>query len=134
MTMPDWVVAAIDTKTGTDLRSGGRKARATTCGKCRAPVLVGLDADRCAFTVTVDPHPLSNLGEAQALLAGRQTYAYERTGAALWHRDPGKVRWAAAETVICLPEHLCQGPALDVRTLPPVASQTPKVATDVPPF
>lgn len=34
----------------------------------------GLDAERCAGDVSVDPHPLSALGELQALLDGVKTY------------------------------------------------------------
>lgn len=45
-----------------------------TCHRCRSPILVGLDADMCAITVRADPTPLTQLGEAIAVLQGRTTY------------------------------------------------------------
>lgn len=53
----------------------GRAARGRRCRTCREYILVGLDADRCALPVAVDPDPLSRLGEAAALLAGRSTFS-----------------------------------------------------------
>jgi hypothetical protein len=53
----------------------GRRARPSRCRHCGWPILVGLDADRCAWVAEVDPLPLAPLGEALALLSGRTTYA-----------------------------------------------------------
>lgn len=56
-----------------------RRARIRTCS-CRQLVLAGLDDDTCALEVTCDPHPLSPLGEALALVEGRRTLALHRDG------------------------------------------------------
>jgi hypothetical protein len=52
-----------------------RSARSTSCRKCGAPVMVGLDNDSCAMTAVVDTYPLSAAGEVVALLSGRVTYS-----------------------------------------------------------
>ncbi|MBA9003752.1 hypothetical protein [Thermomonospora cellulosilytica] len=55
----------------------GDTSRAATlrlCRKCRAPVIVGLDADRAARTAYCDPTPLTELGEAVAVMQNRRTY------------------------------------------------------------
>lgn len=41
---------------------------------CGEHTLTGLDANRCALTVRVDPYPLTAIGEVEALRAGRRTY------------------------------------------------------------
>lgn len=51
-----------------------RAAALRLCTKCKAPVIVGLDADHCALTAECDPIPLTPLGEAIALITGRRTY------------------------------------------------------------
>ncbi|GAA4059731.1 hypothetical protein [Actinomadura miaoliensis] len=51
-----------------------RGASLRLCQKCHAPILVGLDADRAAITAYCDPTPLTELGEAFALVTGRKTY------------------------------------------------------------
>lgn len=54
----------------------GRKARARYCTKCRAPVIAGLDDERSAMVVFVDPDPALNAtGEVIALMQGRRTYS-----------------------------------------------------------
>ena len=55
-----------------------RKARARRCPSCRAAVVRGLDHDRCALTVVVDPTPLSPAGELEALLLRRFTFDLRR--------------------------------------------------------
>lgn len=59
-----------------------RRAHATSCAKCGAVVMVGLDHDSCAMTVYADPVPLTPIGEVEVLLAGRRTYdlAYTSRG------------------------------------------------------
>lgn len=78
MTTPTWLLdhlirAGHVTETGAT-----RKAKIRRCQKCRAHVLVGLDADMCALEVEADPTPLSALGEALALVEGRRTLALYR--------------------------------------------------------
>lgn len=50
-----------------------RRARAGRCGKCQRHVMRGIDADVSGWVVEADPEPLSRLGEALALMAGRTT-------------------------------------------------------------
>lgn len=64
-----------------------RKARIRRCPNCPHDVLVGLDADTCALEVHADPHPLSPLGEALALLQNRRTLHLRREGGG-WVLDP----------------------------------------------
>lgn len=63
------------TETGTT-----RKARIRRCPTCPAEILVGLDDDTCALEVHADPVPLSELGEAVALLQNRRTLHLRRDG------------------------------------------------------
>lgn len=51
-----------------------RPLKRRRCRSCNRYVLVGLDSDHCAVNATVDPKPLTSLGEALALLTGRNTY------------------------------------------------------------
>jgi hypothetical protein len=46
-----------------------------TCRDCGQPVLTGRDSDLAGITVTLDVHPVDNLGEAVALTTGRRTYS-----------------------------------------------------------
>lgn len=55
-------------------RELGRRVRSTNCPRCRTGVLAGYDADVCGLLWMVDLWPLSPLGEATALLAGRKTF------------------------------------------------------------
>lgn len=57
-----------------------RRVRAVTCRRCHAPILTGLSADVAAHTAEVDPAPISPLGEALAVLAGRRTYTLRHLG------------------------------------------------------
>jgi hypothetical protein len=52
-----------------------RKARPKPCPACGVTVLVGLNNDICAWTVAVDPTPLTHHGELLAVLSGRTSYA-----------------------------------------------------------
>lgn len=51
-----------------------RLAKETTCPKCRAAVLVGLDHDDVAHLATVDLAPVEPKWEVRAHAVGRQTY------------------------------------------------------------
>lgn len=53
----------------------GRRARARLCKRCNQAVMVGLDGDLVARVATCSPVPLSRIGEALVLLAGRPTYS-----------------------------------------------------------
>lgn len=86
-----------------------------TCRDCTAPVLVGVDAPACGISVTLDPQPVDNLGEALALVSGRRTFAvstvnesgnYRRVFA---ERTASWIRRGAALAPIH-PEHRCNQP------------------------
>jgi len=55
-----------------------RTCRTSRCPSCKGQTLTGLSDDTLAWSVQVDPVPLSAQGEALALLAGRHTYAAQR--------------------------------------------------------
>ncbi|MDN3356061.1 hypothetical protein [Actinomadura sp. DC4] len=44
------------------------------CPRCRCLVIRALDEAVCAFDVRLDPEPLAEIGELNALLAGRMSY------------------------------------------------------------
>lgn len=77
-----------------------RRARISTCPRCKQHTLRGLDGDTCAFDVTTDPHPLNPLGEALAHIEGRRTYAlhHEARGYVLDPRDAAHIQHAPAGT------------------------------------
>lgn len=66
MKAPAWMRARIV--------SNQRKAKVTGCA-CGAPVVVGLDADQCAFNVAADVLPVTWPGELAAVLQGRGTFS-----------------------------------------------------------
>ncbi len=114
-----------------------RKAKLRRCPTCRRQILTGDDDDRCAFTARADPHPLTELGEALALLAGRTTYSLARTagGVVLWRRDVGQIRrWPASThpSEDVLAEHRCDLPAPSGPLLAVANLARPTVA-DLPP-
>ncbi|KAB2347319.1 hypothetical protein [Actinomadura rudentiformis] len=102
MTAPAWLLR----------QTGGvfRTAILGRCPRCYAPILTGLDDDNAARTARADPTPITPLGEAVALLAGRATYdllaPYGRRE--LWRRDQWHISGARKHPV--LPEHRCGQP------------------------
>lgn len=94
-----------------------RHLTADRCRGCRADILRGLNDDWCAWTIEVDPTPLSPLGEALARLAGRSTVACESWGGAgpkLSRRGHHQItgRPAGSGRFDVLATHLCGAPAL----------------------
>lgn len=73
--IPAWLQQHLEDRGLWDTDGVGRAARGRRCRTCREYVLVGLDSDRCAAPVAVDPDPLSAFGEAVARLGGRTTYS-----------------------------------------------------------
>lgn len=114
MTLPAWLQRTIgDTY---------RTVRLRTCPHCRTPVLAGLDADICAFSVRADLMPLTTFGEALALLAGRRTFDLIGGTQAkrLDIREEHNIR--ARRRYPVLPEHRCgQGLAAHCEPSPPQA-------------
>lgn len=81
----------------------GRQAQLRRCPTCRAAVVVGLDAARCALRVVCDPARLDQVGEAVAVLSGRRTY--ELWGRELERRNAFKIRAGMRKPVIA--QHSC---------------------------
>lgn len=111
-----------------------RRVTARACQRCGGALLVGLDDDVCALEATVDPQPLSALGEALALLEGRGTWHLrrERDRFVLDPRDQTNIRAhpagsRAREDV--LREHRCHttapGPSLIAPTQFPETKPRP---------
>jgi hypothetical protein len=109
-----------------------RRAKDRTC-VCGAAILVGLDADRCAGEAHADVTPLTALGEALALIAGRATYL--RRGVfrvELDHRSSWHIAGASADQVDVLAEHRCGAPPLP--TKPVATNADEKESPDEPPY
>jgi hypothetical protein len=112
-----------------------RAAKAAICLRCDGCRLDGLDSDRCALDVHVDPEPISAFGELQATLAGLRTFEIRRVagGYHLEWRDAGhiRVRPAGSGRVDVLVEHRC---GFVVDRAPPVLRVRSVSVFDVPPF
>lgn len=114
--IPAWLLA----------RSGGqlRTAGITQCPRCSAPVLRGLDAEKCALPVRVDVSSVDEMGEAIALLQGRATY--DLVGGAqkkeLEHRYEWHIRNPRRYPVLAA--HQCGSP------LPAIPARAPEILTE----
>ncbi|MFC3980191.1 hypothetical protein [Streptosporangium jomthongense] len=114
--IPAWLLA----------RSGGqlRTAGITQCPRCFAPVLRGLDAEKCALPVRADIGPIDEMGEAIALLQGRATY--DLVGNAqkkeLEHRYEWHIRNPRRYPVLAA--HKCGSP------LPAIPARAPEILTE----
>ena len=85
---------------------------------CHAPILAGLDANRCALSVAVDPYPLTPAGEVWALRAGRRTYALQ--WGALERRDAWTIPGHPPSPGLpVMAEHVCGHPIPDEHRAPP---------------
>lgn len=78
-----------------------RRAKTGFCDTCWSIVIRGLDAPIAALPVTVDPQPLSPLGEVLALAAGRRSYDLTWRGDRyeLDHRDHWGIRTRPAGAI-----------------------------------
>lgn len=109
-----------------------RAATLRLCPRCKSPILIGLDADRAAITAHCDPTPLTELGEAVALMQGRKTYdlipGIKRRE--IWPRETAHIQQPRRFPVLAT--HKCGTP------LHAFATPTPKrkdvTANDRPPF
>ncbi|WP_404285416.1 hypothetical protein [Glutamicibacter arilaitensis] len=63
-----WLIEALKTKTG-----GFRNTRWQRCPTCKQITLTGINSDNCAWTITVDPTPLTPHDELLCTLTGRDT-------------------------------------------------------------
>lgn len=117
----------------TDGGGHGRKTHPAR-HRCGAPVLTGLDADRAALQVTVDPAPLTAIGEAAALILGRQTYELHTAGdrQELDYRDRHRItaRPANLEKSHVVQAHECGKPP--IATKPQTDTETEGADNDRP--
>ena len=98
-----------------------RRAQPRLCRRCDARVLIGLDADVAALPVTVDPTPLTPLGEALAQLEGRYTVELfpDARGHVMDTRTDTRILHRPADVAQVLPEHRCGTPLPPALTRPP---------------
>jgi hypothetical protein len=100
--IPTWLAATVG-----DI---WRSARLRQCPRCGAPVLAGLDAPVAGLPVRADPTPLTALGEAAALLAGRPTFDLTDIGGRkeITHRDVEQI--SGTRKYVVLAAHRCGQP------------------------
>lgn len=110
-----------------------RTVRLRTCPRCRAPVLAGLDADICAFSVRADPTPINTLGEAVAALAGRRTFDLVGGGSEkrLYIREEHNINGTRRYPIF--PEHRC-GQSMTAYFDEPAKTTPRKKTPKIPPF
>lgn len=72
--IPTWLARHLEAIGAANPDGYGRTVRAGICRRCGSSVLRGLDNDRAALPATVDPTPISAIGEVVAILAGAATY------------------------------------------------------------
>jgi hypothetical protein len=123
------------TRPDIEAKAENRTWRATilTCPRCDALVLRGRDGHATIRVATVDPQPISQVGEAVALIQGRTTYnLYTAEGSRLelYRRTDFHIRGERHRPVVA--DHVCGAAPLDPADLPPPAP--PKPQSFVPPF
>jgi hypothetical protein len=132
MSFPDWLRRQLEASGHLDTDGVTRQVRSRPCPGCAAPVLVGLDADRCALAATVDPWPVDVHGELTASLAGRATYDLAGHWALeLRWRDALLIAWPRRWPVVVA--HECHAAPLPRVADPPRHCPRESV-TDVPTF
>lgn len=114
-----------------------RHIQATRCRNCGAPTLRGLNDLHAAGLITVDPTPLSPLGEALATLANRKTVALEPYGGLRFtrrghHQITGRPAGTGLFDVYAT--HQCGSPALPSLPSKFPAPTPASVVDDVCPF
>lgn len=86
-----------------------RRSLFRKCHRCKQVILVGLDADLCAFRTEADPTPLTARQEYACYLVGRRTYDAVVVARAveLTHRDAAMVAAPEANHWAVVPAHQC---------------------------
>lgn len=123
--IPRWLQRKIgDTSRGATLR---------LCPRCKTPVIVGLDDNRAAINAWCDPTPITELGEAFALVQGRSTYDLTNGDGRkeLWHRYAWNIRAARRHPVLAA--HRCNSPMAPFAA-PTKPAREATVDDDAPPF
>lgn len=109
-----------------------RRARAVACPSCRRGVMRGIDRAFGGKVVMAEPTPLSNLGEALALMAGRVTVELRWLGDRyeIDRRDHFRIRGSPAEThgIDILVVHECE-----LSTGPPLPHTDSTLSDDIRP-
>jgi hypothetical protein len=97
--IPAWLRRHLH-ETGAMVDGVTRKARIHACPKCGRAVLKGLTEEPCSILATCDPTPLSNLGEAMAVLDDRMTFdlAYRGGRLELDDRDDFHIKGSPPES------------------------------------
>lgn len=113
-----------------------RTAQLRLCKHCGAPILRGLDADIAALKVDIDPTPITETGEALALLQGRGTYELHRSrhGPTICHRAEWNISAPRRRPVY--PAHRCGQGLADHTDTTAWRSTAPAALVDpnIPPF
>ncbi len=109
-----------------------RAANLRPCPTCRATVLAGLDADTAAIPTRCDPTPLTEMGEAVALLQDRTTYDLikTKTGKELHRRNPHHITQPRRFPIFAT--HKCNNPLTAFIEIPPQKAEVHN--DDQPPF
>ena len=104
-----------------------RAAKPSRCPDCGRATLRGLDGDRCALDVVVEPDPVpGHRGELACVVLGRPTYELDMHGR-LHRRTPAAVVHGPVRTALVA--HDCGQPP------PPPLPFTPTAPElDIPPF
>lgn len=113
-TIPTWLRQHLEATGLWNTDGVSRTARPTSCRKCGAIVMRGLDDRVAGLVATADPTPITPLGEALAQLDGRWTYRLSwRAGHyELDDRDEWAIQARPAGTVEVLAQHRCHSPPL----------------------
>jgi hypothetical protein len=126
---PAWLREHLE-RTGVTVGGVGTNLTARVCPRCKAKVVVALTPERIAHRFTLDPVPVSPLGELQAVLSGRATVDTVRRGprkVEINHRRPWHIATKPPGTLrgVVLAEHRCGAP--------PLAAAPPSPADRLPP-
>lgn len=134
--MPDWLRRHLEASGHLSPDGVTRAARTTHCRRCGAVVMRGLDGDKAAFPATVDPEPLTALGEVLALLAGRGTYELRWVGHRyeLDARDQWQIQGRPPAEIHAVAEHACGSGLTAAGYRPDDPTPPPTEYPDDPPF
>lgn len=109
--LPELLVRRLAETTGQGIKGRVQREAVTARHRCGGLVVVGLDDEAMAWPAYVDPIPLTQVGEALALLAGRNTYrlrgAYVFT---VTRRGPWDIERGWHDHPIVLASHECATP------------------------
>lgn len=130
--LPAWLQRHLETIGAANTDGVARKARATRCRRCGAPILAGLDADICGWPARVDPAPLTAQGEAAAILTGRTTYRLNGTHSHIEidRREDFNIRGTPpSDECIVVAEHACGKQLAGIQAITATPANEPKEET-----